>query len=698
MAGWNFADLYEAVAGTVADRPAIVAGRRRLTWAEFDGLADAVGGVLLEAGLRRQDKVALYLHNCPEYLVAQLAAFKVAMVPVNTNYRYRDAELRHVWEDSAAAAVVFHGEFSERIERLRGEMATVRLWLWVDDGAGPCPEWARPFPPAGAGRSEPPWARSGDDLVLRYTGGTTGLPKGVMWRQDDVVRMVMRGSGLRERFRDLKDLRDRVSTGEVRPRVGLPACPLMHGTGAVTADQVLHVGGTVVLLPAGSFDPVEFWEAVQDEQVNHAGIVGDAFARPMLAALDAHPSRWELGSLRTIFSAGVMFSEPVKQGLLGHLPWLLLIDALGSSEAPGLGVRASGADSGLGITGVFELGETARVLAADGRRDVVPGSGETGMLAVSGLLPVGYHNDPARTAEVFREIEGVRYALPGDYATVDADGSVRLIGRGSECINTGGEKVFPEEVEEILKAHPGVSDAVVVGVPDERFGEAVAAFVAICSPVSHAELITHVKERLAGYKAPRYIVTSADLGARTPAKPTTRRCAAGRCANSGSRRRRRWCDVGVRMAEGEAWEFLERGHTGIFTSVRADGWPVSLPVWYVIADRRVYLHTPAHTSKVSRVRRDDRACFVVESGERWVELAAVVLRVRGAVLAGGDEAEQATALFEEKYAGFRPQAAALPSATQRHYDGFVVIRLEPDGPPLTWDNSRLRLREERTCT
>lgn len=515
MTGWNYADLWETIAGQIPDAPAQIQGSRTITWGEFDRRANGVAHTLLDAGLVEQDKVAQYLHNCPEYLESMFATFKAGLVPVNTNYRYTDDELVYLWDNADAMAVVFHGAFTEHVTRIRDRVPRVRLWLWVDDGSGPCPGWATPYETAAAahpGRVAGPWGRSGDHLYMLYTGGTTGMPKGVMWRVDDHIRNVI-AMGVNPRYRedpvDYQVTRELVTGPGL---VGLPACPLMHGTGCMTQLIVLSGGGCVVTLQSPNLDIEELFDTIAAYRVNTIAIVGDAFAQPMVRALDAEPDRWDLSSLFLIASSGVMFSEGAKAGLIGHLPHAMIVDAFSSSEAIGMGqsVTAAGVDSG---TAKFSLGANTKVFTED-HREVQPGSGEIGMVAVGGFQPIGYYKDPAKSAATFITVDGQRYSIPGDYATVEADGSITLLGRGSVCINTGGEKVFPEEVEEVLKEQPSVFDAVVVGVPNERFGEAITAVV---QPEPGAsldadELIAAVKARLAAYKAPKSVVQIDTIG------------------------------------------------------------------------------------------------------------------------------------------------------------------------------------------
>jgi fatty-acyl-CoA synthase len=518
MTDWNYGDVWETVADVQPDAVAVTQGSRHLSWREFDGGADGIAQFLLDLGAVQQDKVALYLYNCPEYLQATVAAIKIGLVPVNTNYRYGDDELSYLWENADAVAVVFHGIFSERIEGLLDRVPRVKGWLWVDDGTGPCPDWATPYDEAAksaTGRVRASWGRSGDDLLMLYTGGTTGMPKGVMWRQDDLFARLIDG-GVRHFPVDggLDVIRETVSSAPTAVTL-MPACPLMHGTGAFTSYTALAEGGRVCLLESRKYDPVELLDTVEREKVNAVVIVGDPFSRPLLGALGEHPGRWDLSSLLMMISSGAMWSEPIKQELLGHHAGMMLVDAFSSSEALGMGVSISGGGNAA-KTAKFTLGPDVKVLREDGR-EVVPGSDEQGMLALGGRNPLGYYKDEEKSERTFKVIDGVRYSIPGDFAQVDADGTIHLLGRGSVCINSGGEKIFPEEVEEALKTHGAVRDAVVVGIPHETYGEQIVAVVELSDegggdPPGEPELIEHVKERLASYKAPRRVRLVTTIG------------------------------------------------------------------------------------------------------------------------------------------------------------------------------------------
>jgi acyl-CoA synthetase (AMP-forming)/AMP-acid ligase II len=509
MTDWNYADVWETVADVQPDAIAITQGDRNLSWDAFDRGADGIAQFLLDLGVAQQDKVAVYLYNSPEYIQASFAAMKVGLVPVNTNYRYGDDELSYLWENADAVAVVFHGDFTDRIERIFERVPGVKGWLWVDDGSGPCPEWATPYEDAvkcAIGRAGAPWGRSGDDLYMLYTGGTTGMPKGVMWRQDDLFARLIDG-GVRHYDVNggLEGVRATLEASRVEVTL-MPACPLMHGTGGFTANTILSEGGRVCLLESRKYDPVEMLDTIQREKVNGLVIVGDPFSIPLLAVLDENPGKWDLSSLLMVISSGAMWSEPVKERLLAHHGAMLLVDAFSSSEALGMGVSVSGGGSAA-KTASFTLGPDVKVLTEDGR-EVAPGSEEVGVLALGGRNPLGYYKDDEKSDRTFKVIDGVRYSIPGDYAQIDADGTIHLLGRGSVCINSGGEKIFPEEVEEALKTHDAVRDAVVVGVPHPTYGEQIVAVVELAEGVpvpTEAELIAHVKERLAHYKAPRRV-------------------------------------------------------------------------------------------------------------------------------------------------------------------------------------------------
>ena len=525
MTSWNLADIFETVADVLPDAPAQRFGDRLYSWAEFDRRADSIAADLLDAGLVQQSKVAAYLYNGPEYLESYYAAFKAGLAPVNVNYRYGPAEVAYLLDNADAEAVFFHASFAPLLEKIRPDLPRVRAWYAVDDGPATSPTdippWATRYEEVAGkpvDRVVPPWGRSPDDLLLLYTGGTTGMPKGVMWRQDDLVNVLGGGGNPfagTAPAADLEEIRSRLAAGQTGLS-SLPACPLMHGTGQFSAFIALLGGGSVVIMPNRTFDPAVLWGTVADAGVNAIAIVGDAFARPMLAELDANPGKYDLSKLLVINSSGVMWSQEVKDGLLRHIPHVILFDSLGSSEAVGLAASVSAAGTSAS-TARFSLGAGVRVLTPDDR-DVEPGSGEVGVIALPGFLPVGYYKDPEKSARTFRVVDGQRYSIPGDCATVAADGSIQLLGRGSVVINTGGEKVYPEEVEEVIKRLPQVGDAVCVGVPHERFGESICAVVQL-NPGADAtedDIRDAVRADLAGYKVPRAVRFVETIG-RSPA-------------------------------------------------------------------------------------------------------------------------------------------------------------------------------------
>jgi len=527
MSQWNWADIWEQAAESRPDSTALVHGKHRTTWAEFDRRADGVAQALLDLEPSRQDKVAQYLYNGPEYVEALYGTVKASLVPVNTNYRYEADELVYLWDNADAVAVFFDAAFTDKVEAVRSKLPDVRGWFRVGGHADEeCPSWAIPYEQAATaatGRTRPPWDRTGDDLYLLYTGGTTGMPKGVMWRQDDLFAILNNSSFIRhpldEGIAGVRRNFDQIGTGSV----GLPACPLMHGTGALTALSVLNEGGTVVTLESRSLDAVEMLDVITSEKVQRLAIVGDAFSKPVVAALDANPGRWDISSLLLVVSSGIMWSQDVKEALLRHHPNMMLVDAFASSEAMGMGASISSGTSAA-TTAKFTPGEDARVIRPDGT-SVEPGSGEIGMVAVKGRNPIGYYKDPEKSAQTFPVLNGERWSVPGDHATIEADGSLTLLGRGSVCINTGGEKVFPEEVEVALRSHGSVTDAVAVGVPDERWGEAVCAVVEPMegASIEPADLVAHVKSRLAAFKAPRHVVVVPSIGRAANGKADYRR-------------------------------------------------------------------------------------------------------------------------------------------------------------------------------
>ena len=500
---WSYAAVWKQLADVVGDRIAIASTSRTLTYAELDRRAEQVAAVLEAAGLVAGEAVAIDLINGPEYLEIFYGALKAGCVPVNVNYRYVGDELRYLIEDAGARALVYDARFADAvIDASLG--AAVPCVLEVNgadvalvSGAIPYSSSIGGAPDRSAGHHEP----TGDDLITIYTGGTTGMPKGVMWRSDDLY------VSLWQVAKPGTEPPDPVAycTKGGRAATCVPASPLMHGTALFIALSTLSGGGTVVLVETPGLDAERALDAAAREHAAILTIVGDAYAKPLLEALDAEPDRWDLGAMRVIMSSGVVLSPEAKRLLIAHMPQTVVLDTLGSTESVITRSTTTAGDADAPKAGSFAPRPGVRVISEATGTDVVPGSGEVGLLAVTGRLPLGYRNDPEKTARTFREFGGVRYTVAGDHATVDADGMIQLVGRGSACINTGGEKVFAEEVEMVLRQHGEVRDCVVLGVPDERWGEMVVALV---QPVDDdlvvASLDEFAKARMAGYKRPKH--------------------------------------------------------------------------------------------------------------------------------------------------------------------------------------------------
>lgn len=511
---WHFADIWEVVADAVPDQEALVHGETRRTWAEYENRAARLAQVFTDHGLGPDSKVALFSYNNPEYLEAQFGIFKFRGVPINVNYRYFETELVYLFDNSDSEALVFQAQFAERIAAIRDRLPKVKLFLEIEDGSGGHLDGAVAYGEAiKTTEPMPRIERSEDDIYMLYTGGTTGMPKGVMYRHGDFsaglllgydVRGLPRPTDARELSLTVQALRDAGAS----PR-SIPGCPLMHGTGMWLGAMIPHhMGGTVVTFTNTHFDAHALWQLASDENVSDIAIVGDAFAKPMLKALEAAKAAgtpFDLTSLALLISSGVMFTTDVKRGILEHVD-CTIFDAMGSTEGS-MGSSVMNRETPASETAKFTMNDTTKVFTDDGR-EVQPGSGEIGMIANGGFTPIGYFKDEEKSAVTFREIDGHRYSFPGDYATIAEDGTLVLLGRGSVCINTGGEKVFPEEVEEAVKSHPDVYDCLVVGVTDERFGERVTAVTSFLSgkEVSEADLIAWLHGKIAGYKLPRSIV------------------------------------------------------------------------------------------------------------------------------------------------------------------------------------------------
>lgn len=511
---WNYGDMLDAVAKVVpADQAALVHGDRVIGWADFDRRTNNLAANLLAEGAKTGDKIAFYMRNRAEYCESIAAAFKARLTHVNVNYRYIDDELIYLLDNADATVCIYAAEFAAHVREIKDRLPLVRQWIEVDDGHPGIESTVSYDEMVSTGDGNPLGAvRSPDDLLFLYTGGTTGMPKGVMWRHNDIWQALGGGGNPRIGVAPCADMNELVERVKTNPTpVQLPLPPLMHGTGLVGAINVMMMGGTCVTLPSRSFEAELALEAIDRNGVTAVTIVGDAFARPMLETLDANPGKYDFSSVSIISSAGVMWTKEVKAGLLRHNENLLLVDGFSSSEAIGLGSSVMTKDETIEVA-KFTIGPACKVFTED-HREVTPGSTETGMVAVTGFLPMGYYKDQAKTDATFKMINGVRYSIPGDWVQVEEDGSLVLLGRGSNCINTAGEKVYPEEVEEALKFHESVADCLVVGIKDERWGQSITAVVQL-NPgfeLEETELRDFSRKHLAGYKIPKRILVKEDL-------------------------------------------------------------------------------------------------------------------------------------------------------------------------------------------
>lgn len=533
----NLGLAQQAIAAGAPDRECIVTPTRRLTYGQVAERARRLANVLQGAGLgchrergelagheSGQDHLGIYMLNCPEWIECMLGAFLARVAPFNVNYRYVDDELLYLLTDSDCTALVYHARYAPVLARLRDRLPKLKLLLQVaDESQHPLLPGAQDFEAALAAASAdlPPVTPSGDDLYILYTGGTTGAPKGVLWRQEDIFHAAMTGGppGMPGPQTVEELAQDAIQSGGFMKTMTTP--PLMHGAAQWLSFGCLHKGGTVVLQgKPEKLDPVDVLSMVEREGCNTLTLVGDAFARPLVDELRRKP--YDLSRLFVIGSGGAILSPHMKEALLEFVPHAMVVDGFGSSETGAHGSLATRAGDDA-KTGKFAMSNTL-ILKSDLSGELAQGSTETGWLARIGYMPLGYYKDAAKTAKTFVTIDGTRYAVPGDHAQYNDDGSINVLGRGSVCINSGGEKIYPEEIEQILRKHPQVYDAVVVGTPDDRFGEQVTAVVQPRpgAQLDPTELGNFAGQHLARYKLPRTFVVVDEMVRSPSGKPDYR--------------------------------------------------------------------------------------------------------------------------------------------------------------------------------
>jgi acyl-CoA synthetase (AMP-forming)/AMP-acid ligase II len=527
----NIADLAEHAIDAVPDRVALISGDEKLTYAQLEEKANRLAHYLIDQGVKKDDKVGLYCRNRIEIVIAMLGIVKAGAILVNVNYRYVEGELRYLFDNSDMVALVHERQYCDRVANVLPDTPNVKTVLVVEDGSDVADDAYQRYggvdfySAIAQGSPERDFGellgeRSADDIYILYTGGTTGFPKGVMWRHEDIYRVLFGGTDFAtgEFVKDEYDLAKAAAANP--PMIRYPIPPMIHGATQSATWMSIFSGQTTVLTP--EFNAEEVWRTIHDHKVNLLFFTGDAMARPLLDALQ-QDNDYDLSSLFLLASTAALFSPSIKEKLLELLPNRVITDSIGSSETGfgGTSIVAAGAPHSGGPR--VTIDHRTVVLDEDGN-EVTPGSGVRGFIAKKGNIPVGYYKDEKKTAETFRIINGVRYAIPGDWALVEQDGSVTMLGRGSVSINSGGEKIYPEEVEAALKGHPDVFDALVVGVPDPRYGQHVAAVVQArpgCRP-SLAELDGFVRSEIAGYKVPRSLWLVDELKRSPAGKPDYR--------------------------------------------------------------------------------------------------------------------------------------------------------------------------------
>ena len=519
---YNIADLFESVVDAVPDNPALASGTVHYTYAELDKRANKLAHFFQSKGIAAGDHVGLHLYNGHEFVEAMLALLKIRAVGINVNYRFVAPEVRYMIENADLKGIVTQRRFIPVINEASQGLSPLNAVVVIDDGTDfVSDQESVEYETAVSQGSEARdfGARAGDDLYIVYTGGTTGMPKGVMWRHKDLFFAGLQGGAPGgDPIESPEQLAENAKEGWYTVTM-LPCAPFIHGAAQFTAWITFFTGGKLVLQAGASFDAQRILELVAEEEASTLTIVGDAMAYPLLEELRREDKEYDMSNLIVIATAGAILSPSIKDGLQELLPDAMIINSFGTSESGDLGRAAEGEDSVDGRP-TFYMGDDVTVLDDDGN-PVEPGSGQIGKLARSGPLPLGYYKDAEKTADRFKEYGGKRWVIPGDFATIEEDGKITFLGRGSKCINTGGEKVFPEEVEEALKAHPSIVDALVVGVPDPRWGSKVAAVFSTTrgAEVSLEEVQAHCRERVAGYKVPRQIAVEPEVQRMPSGKP-----------------------------------------------------------------------------------------------------------------------------------------------------------------------------------
>ena len=515
---FNAADIFEGVVDRVPDREAIVHGSSRLTYKELDARSNKAANALKKLGIKKGSHVGIYAFNCVEWLEIMLGAYKLCAIPININYRYVEEELKYLIENADMEAIFYHKQFSKKLENIKGQLPLLKSFICIDDHSDDDNAIEESFDfenlIINEDESRLKVQRSGDDQYILYTGGTTGMPKGVVWRMEDVLMTL--GGGIDavtgEKYKTPEEFADKCLQDQT---IALALAPFMHGGAQWQSFNAFFSGWKLIINDQISFDADYIWEVVAKEKVMNLTIMGDAMGRPLCDALPkAIEKGLDLSSLFVLSSTASVFSASIKDTILEFLPNLFLIDAVGSSETGATGVNIHTKDGKLKDSGggpKFTKPEFSEILNLDTKEIIPPSDTQTiGYLARKGHVPLAYYKDEEKSKKTFIEVKGERYSIPGDMAKYEADGQMTLLGRGSVSINSGGEKIFPEEVEMALKAHPNIFDCLVVGVKDDRWGQKVVAVIQRREDIemSLEEIKEVASKYIASYKMPKAIVFS----------------------------------------------------------------------------------------------------------------------------------------------------------------------------------------------